>query len=224
MEILPNVHLIPDIIANPYLIVEPEGLTLVDTGIPGSEKKILNYISDLGRSPHDLKRILITHSDLDHVGSLAALKQASGARAYASEIEAKAIALGQASRPIKPANPLRRLLFFFLRFRFKAVPMQVDEILKDGQVLPILGGLRVVETVGHTPGHISLYAPALNLLFPGDSMVSDEKGLYGSRPANTWDEAKASESVRKQAALGAKTVCPGHGPIVTNAQDKFPKV
>ena len=34
MEILPNVHLIPGIIANPYLIVEPEGLTLIDTGIP----------------------------------------------------------------------------------------------------------------------------------------------------------------------------------------------
>ena len=223
MEILPNVHLIPDIIANPYLIVEPEGLTLVDTGIPGSEKKILNYISDLGRSPHDLKRILITHSDLDHVGSLAALKQASGARTYASEIEAKAIAKGQASRQIKPANPLRRLLFFFLRFRFKAIPIQIDELLKDDQVLPILGGLRVVETVGHTPGHISLYAPALSLLFPGDSMVSDEKGLYGSRLANTWDEAKAGESVRKQAALGAKTVCPGHGPVVTDAQGKFPK-
>jgi len=84
--------------------------------------------------------------------------------------------------------------------------------------------LHVVETVGHTPGHISLYAPAFNLLFPGDSMVSDDKGLYGSRPANTWDEAKANESVRKQAALGASIVCPGHGPVVTDAQNKFPKV
>ena len=178
----------------------------------------------MGRQPQDLKRILITHSDLDNVGSLPALKQASGALTYASEIEARAIAIGQASRQIRSANPLRRLLFFFLRFRFKAVPIKVDEILKDGQVLPILGGLQVVDTVGHTPGHISLYAAALNLLFPGDSMVSDEKGLYGSRPANTWDQVKAAESVRKQALLGAKTVCPGHGPVVTDAQNKFPKL
>ncbi len=224
MEILPNIHLIPGIIANPYLIVEPDGLTLIDTGIPGSEYKILQYISDLGHSPRDLKRILLTHSDLDHVGSLFALKQASGGRTYASDIEAKAITLGRASRQIKPANLLRRVLFFFLRFRFKAAPMQIDELLTDGEVLPVLGGLRVVETVGHTPGHISFYAPTLKVLFPGDSMVSDEKGLYSSRPANTWDEAKANESVRKQAALGASTVCPGHGPVVTDAQNKFPKV
>lgn len=223
MEIVPNVHLIPDIIANPYLIVEPGGLTLIDTGIPGSEKKILNYIDELGHAPHDLIRILLTHSDLDHVGGLSALKRASGARTFASEIEARAIALGRASRPIKPANPLRKILLSILRFRFKAVPIQIDELLQDGQILPVLGGMRVVETVGHTPGHISFYVPALGLLFPGDSMVSDEKRLYGSRPANTWDQAKAAESVRKQALLSATIVCPGHGPVVTEAQNKFPK-
>ncbi len=223
MEILPNVHHIPDIIANPYLIVEPDGLTLIDTGIPGSAKKILNYMDDLGHSPHELKRIIITHSDMDHVGSLYALRQASGARTYASDVEARAIALGKASRPIKPVNSLRRFLFAFIRLWFKAPPVQIDELVSDGQVLPVLGGLRVVGTAGHTPGHISLYAPKLKLLFPGDSMVSDEKGLYGSRPANTWDEASAAESVRKQAALGASIVCPGHGPVVTDAQNKFPK-
>jgi glyoxylase-like metal-dependent hydrolase (beta-lactamase superfamily II) len=100
----------------------------------------------------------------------------------------------------------------------------VDEILTDGQVLPVLGGLRVVETSGHTPGHISLFSPKLSVLFPGDSMVSDDKGLQGSRPAVTWDRAKADDSVRKQAALGASIVCPGHGPVVTDAQEKFPKV
>ncbi len=224
MEILPNVHHIPDIIANPYLIVEPEGLTLIDTGIPGSANKILRYMSDLGHSPHELKRIIITHSDMDHVGSLYALGQASGARTYASDIEARAIALGKASRPIKPVKSLRRIMFTFIRLWFKAPPVQIDELVSDGQVLPVLGGLRVVETPGHTPGHISLYAPASGLLFPGDSMVSDEKGLYGSRPANTWDEAKANESVRKQAALGASTVCPGHGPVIKDAKDKFPKI
>jgi glyoxylase-like metal-dependent hydrolase (beta-lactamase superfamily II) len=106
----------------------------------------------------------------------------------------------------------------------KPRPMQVDEIVKDGQVLPILGGLRVVETVGHTPGHISLYAPKLSVLFPGDSMISDDKGLQGSRPSVTWDKFKSDESVRKQAMLGARIVFPGHGPVVTDAQDKFPKV
>jgi glyoxylase-like metal-dependent hydrolase (beta-lactamase superfamily II) len=224
MEIILNVHLIPDIIANPYLIIDPDGLTLIDTGLPGNDKKILNYIAGMGRSPADLKRIIITHSDMDHIGGLYPLKQATGARTYASDIEAKAIASGKPSRPIKSALTLRRILMSIMSLWMKPHPMQVDAILKDGQVLPLLGGLQVVETIGHTPGHISLYAPKSNMLFPGDSMVSDDKGLHGSRPAVTWDMAKADESVRKQAALGARIVCPGHGPVVTDAQNKFPKV
>src|SRR5208283_3432217 len=83
MEITTNVHLIPNIVANPYLIMDPDGLTLIDTGLPGSDKKILNYISGLGRSPSDLKRIIITHSDIDHVGGLSAIRKASGAHIYA---------------------------------------------------------------------------------------------------------------------------------------------
>ncbi len=224
MEIIPNVHLIPGIIANPYLIIDPDGLTLIDTGLPGSDKKILNYIAGMGRSPTDLKRIIITHSDMDHIGGLYPLKKSTGARTYASDIEAKAIASGIPSRPIKSALTMRRVLMSIVRLWMKPRPMQVDEILKDGQVLPVLGGLRVVETVGHTPGHISLFASKSSVLFPGDSMVSDDKGLHGSRSAVTWDTVKANESVRKQAALGARIVCPGHGPVVTDAENKFPKV
>jgi len=77
MEIIPNVHLIPNIVANPYLIVDPDGLTLIDAGLPGNHKKILNYISGLGHTPSDLKRIIITHADIDHIGGLSALKNTS---------------------------------------------------------------------------------------------------------------------------------------------------
>ena len=88
--------------------------------------------------------------------------------------------------------------------------------------LPVLGGLRVVATPGHTPGHISLFAPAVGVLFCGDSMVTDANGIRGSRPAVTWDEARAKESVQKQAELGASIVCSGHGPVVKDAAGKFP--
>jgi glyoxylase-like metal-dependent hydrolase (beta-lactamase superfamily II) len=98
----------------------------------------------------------------------------------------------------------------------------VDEVLSEGDTLPVLTGLRVVETPGHTPGHISLFAPAAAILFCGDSMVSNQNGLQGSRPGITWDEGKARESERKQAALGAQIVCSGHGPVVMNANGKFP--
>ncbi len=135
MEIMPKVHLVPNIIANPYIIIDPDGLTLIDTGLPGSDKKILRYISERGFSAKDLVRIIITHSDVDHVGGLGALKRASGARVYASAIEAAAIARGQPSRRIRPARFGRRLFMAVVGRFFKAKPVQVDEILKEGQKL-----------------------------------------------------------------------------------------
>ena len=224
MEIAPNVYWIPGITANPYLLRDPDGLTLVDAGLPGSQKKILAYMASLGFAPSDLKRILVTHSDFDHVGGLAALKKATGARVYASQIEAAAIANGKPSRAIRPANPLTRLVMGTLSNIVKSTPLQVDEILTDGQVLPVLGGLRVLDTPGHTPGHISFFAPQPNVLFCGDSMVVREAGLEPSRPGITWYRAAADASVRKQAALGAQIVCSGHGPVVQDAVGKYPQV
>jgi glyoxylase-like metal-dependent hydrolase (beta-lactamase superfamily II) len=223
MEIITNVHLIPNGFVNAYLIVDPDGLTLIDAGMARNGKAILNYIAGLGRSPGDLRRIVITHADPDHVGALAALKAASGARIACGPAEADAIAGGRSSREIKP-GPLLRPLFGLLSLFFKTVPAPVDDLLADGQVLPVLGGLRVVATPGHTPGHISLFAPAAGILFTGDSLISQGDRLYLSRPANTWDAAQAQASARAQAALGATIVCPGHGPVITDAAGKFPVV
>jgi glyoxylase-like metal-dependent hydrolase (beta-lactamase superfamily II) len=223
MKIIDNLFVVPGVIANLYIIVDDDGLTVIDAGLPRSEKKILAYVASLGKSAQDVKRIILTHSDLDHVGALAALQTATGARTYASQIETEAIAAGKPSRQITPTGfSLRRLLFALMGPFFKATPFQVDEILAEGQTLPVLGGLRVVETPGHTPGHISLFAPAVGILFCGDSMVTDDNGIRGSRPALTWDEVKAKESVRKQAELGASIVCSGHGPVVMEATGKYP--
>jgi len=223
MEILKNIHQIPGVMANSYLIVEPDGLTLIDVGIPGNGKKILDYIERLGRKPGDLRRILITHADMDHVGSLGTVRKATGARVYSGAVESQAMAEGRSSRPVKAGgNPIRRLLFSVMGRFLNAKPGPADELLKDGQVLPIMGGLKVVETIGHTPGHFSYFLPSSGVLFSGDSIVADDKGLQKSRPNFTWDAAKADEAVRRQAALGARIVCPGHGLVVKDAAGKFP--
>jgi glyoxylase-like metal-dependent hydrolase (beta-lactamase superfamily II) len=224
MEIIPNVHLVPNTVANPYLLIDPDGLTLIDAGLPGSHKKILRTMAGLGYAPGDLKRILITHSDFDHVGGLAPLIKATGARLYASPIEAQALREGHASRPVKPRRMITRLLFGLMDGLFKPARIQVDEMLSDGQILQVLGGLRVIETPGHTPGHISLFSASTGILFCGDSIVSGEDGLRGSSGANNWDQAKSDESVRKQAALGPRILCSGHGPVVMEAAGKFPQI
>jgi glyoxylase-like metal-dependent hydrolase (beta-lactamase superfamily II) len=223
MKIIDNVFVVPGVIANPYILVDADGLTVIDTGIPRSEKKILAYIESLGNTARDVKRIILTHADLDHVGGLAALHKATGARTFASRIEAGAIAAGRPSRQIQPSGfSLRRLFFAILRPFMKASPFNVDEILTDGQILPVLGGLRVIDTVGHTPGHVSLFAPSVGILFSGDSIVVDKDGMHGSRSGLTWDDAKAKEAVKKQSELGARIVCSGHGPVVMDATGKFP--
>jgi glyoxylase-like metal-dependent hydrolase (beta-lactamase superfamily II) len=223
MKIISNIHVIPNVQANSYLILEPDGLTIIDTGMPFSEKQSLKYIVSLGCSTNEIKRILITHADLDHYGCLAALKEASGARTYASQPEAEAMARGGSSRPVN--RDIGRFQSFVIRLMgkyLKPTPIQVDEVLTEGQILPVLGGLQVVETPGHSPGHLSFYAPSVHVLFCGDSMKSNDKGLRASRSRNNWDQTLAEVSVRKQAALGAQIVCPGHGPVIKEAGGRFP--
>jgi glyoxylase-like metal-dependent hydrolase (beta-lactamase superfamily II) len=223
MEIVKNIHQVPGVMANAYLIVEPDGLTLIDAGLPGSDKAILKAIGALGRTPRDLRTILITHGDMDHVGGLGALRKATGARVFSTAVESRAMAEGHSSRSVKSGgNFLRRTLFSVMGRLFSGKPGPADELLTDGQILPILGGLRAVETVGHTPGHISFYVPSVGVLFTGDSIIADGKGLQGSRPMYTWDAVKAAEAVGRQAGLGARIVCPGHGPVVRDAAGKFP--
>jgi glyoxylase-like metal-dependent hydrolase (beta-lactamase superfamily II) len=224
MEIYPKVHIIPGITANPYLLVDQVGLTLIDAGLPGSDKKIMTYIKRLGYLPRDLKIIIVTHADFDHVGGLAALVKASGAKVLASPLEAAAMADGHPSREIKPTNNLMKIIFILLTLFGSTSKVHADQLLSDGQLLPILGGLQVLDTRGHTPGHISLFLPTEGILFSGDSIVSEAGRLYPSREAVTWDRNKADQSVRRQAGLGTKIVCPGHGPVIMDAQEKFPTV
>ena len=118
-----------------------------------SPRKVLRYLGRMGREPSDIVRIIVTHADPDHMGGLADLKAESGARVYASPLEASAIARGTLSRQLKP-GPVARM-FELLMSRVTLKPAVVDELLGDGQVLPVLGGLWVVYTPGHTPGQVS---------------------------------------------------------------------
>ncbi len=221
MQITPNLHLIPLSIVNAFLIVEDNGLTLVDTGLPKNEKKILKYIEDIGRKPNDLKYILITHADGDHVGSANALRELTGAKIYTSKFEAECAAKGMPPREPKLSNPLLELLFSLTAKMFVYPPTLVDEIVKGGDVLPILGGLRVISTPGHTPDHVSCYTPTLGILFAGDSLRTSKDQIYNAVSPFTWDEAKQNNSVRLQAELKPNVVCVGHGNVVKEAGNKF---
>lgn len=221
MEILPDLHRVSGVIGNPHLIVDPDGLTLVDAGIMHSHRRILAAIKRLGHSPRHLRRVVITHSDGDHVGSLVPLVVISGAAVYASAVEAAALASGRPSRDLNLPGAWR-LLYSLIRPFMKVKPFGAAQVIKEGDVLPAMGGLLVVETPGHTPGHLSFFAPLTGVLFAGDSIAYRDGRMRKPFAITTWNEALALESLRKQAALRPRIVCLGHGPIIRDAADRIP--
>ena len=211
-----QIHRLSNSFVNLYLIVEPAGLTLIDTGLARSGPKlVLGKLAALGYQPNDLKHILITHADPDHTGGATALKAATGARLYASAIEKEAIEKGSTAR--QPSGVVFNLFANTIgKLMMPLAAAKVDEVLSDGQVLPILGSLHVLATPGHTPGHVSFFAPALGALIAGDSLNAMGGALKFKLAPVHWDYEQGLNSVRKQAQLGARAVYCGHGPVIEN--------
>lgn len=197
VKITKTVYQVDDVTGGPSVIVGDGYLTLVDAGVPSSEVQIFALIEVLGRKPADVKHILITHSDGDHIGALPALVAATGARVYAQRDEAEVI---EGKRPSRGGKMV-------------ATPVKVDQSVKEGDLLPLHGGIRVVESFGHTLGHVCYYLVAEKLLFTGDCMTNTN-GLTGSLPQYTANMDLARATVKKIAALAPDSLAFGHGPAM----------
>jgi len=201
--------------ANVYLLVDDD-LTLVDTGFSGRADLILEQIEELGYSPSDVKRIIITHHHADHTGGLAALKRATQAEVIAHPADAPYID-GTLPQP-GPVRPqwLSKLLARF-SWLLATEPVVVDTLVNDGDELPILGGIKILHTPGHTPGSICLYLQSKDLLIAGD-LLAHRFGLRLPSKSFTVDIAQEIQSVKRVASLEFDIICFGHGlPIMRNA-------
>ncbi|MBN2045395.1 MAG: MBL fold metallo-hydrolase [Anaerolineales bacterium] len=222
MEIIPGVYQQKNAIVNWYLIVEDQNITMVDAGVRSTYRQVTNLIHSLGRRVTDLSRILLTHADLDHVGAAQALKQASGAKVFASQIAAQALAAGHSSRTLKMG--ILTPLFSRVERLNGSMQVEVDEILSDGQILPVLGGLKVIKTPGHTPCHLSYFSLEYQLLFAGDAVRNQPDAVgYNQSKLTNWDHQVMRQSVKMLADLRPEIVACGHGPVVFNAREKFPQ-
>ena len=194
--------------ANVYLLVD-DGLTLVDTGYFGRADQILEQIEELGYSPSDIKRIIITHHRADHIGSLAALKKVTQAEVIAHPADAPYID-GTLPQP-GPARP-QWLSNFSARFGWlwATEPVVVDTLVNDGDELPILGGIKILHTPGHTPGSICLYWQSKDLLIAGD-LLANRFGLKLPSRMFTVDIAQEIQSIKRVASLEFDIICFGHG-------------
>jgi len=201
-------------IMNLSVILDAEnGPTLVDTGLPGQAELILEKLAAEGISLSDLKRILITHQDIDHIGSLKALKEATGAEVLALDVEIPYID-GTLPSPKMP-SPERLEQNPGLKAMLDALERStVDVALRDGEVLDLAGGVTVIATPGHTFGHTSLYLNRTQTLITGDALTASQGTLAGPMEMATPDMASAKASVKKLAELDVKQIVAYHGGLV----------
>lgn len=219
-EVLPGLYQIRTLGSRAYL-VDDNDITLVDTGGPGSGIVILRAIEELGRSPEDVKQIVITHCHIDHIGALPEIQQWLPARTAVHFAEAPEI---QSDEPLRSpfVHPLLARICEPYLLRVDPGAARVDLLLRDGDELPGLGGIRVVHAPGHTPGSISLHFPDRGALIVGDAMQYKFGRLMLPNRAFTQDMTAAAESVRKLSQLEFDTLCFSHfRPILRSADEKL---
>jgi glyoxylase-like metal-dependent hydrolase (beta-lactamase superfamily II) len=160
----------PRALVNSFAFAEDDGrVTLVDCGTKGAPGKIVTALEFIGAAPSDVTRIVLTHAHPDHAGGVEAVRAASGAPVAVHADDAPFARTGTPP-PRDPAFRLARLLARVPGGDFPAV--EVAEELADGQVLDVAGGLRVVHTPGHTPGHVSLLHERSRVLVTGDALFN----------------------------------------------------
>src|SRR5215212_5561397 len=222
MKIAEGVYVLPiprgsqgaDGFLNLTLILDEEnGNTLVDAGLPGQAEAIGTAIAEAGIEARDLRRIIFTHQDLDHVGSGATLVRQSSARVLAQPADAPYIE-GE-RRPLKVTPEMLEQRPQMREVLERLEPVGVDEQVEDGTRLDLAGGTRVISTPGHTPGHISLYLERSKILIAGDALTAERGSLNGPNPSMTLRMRTALQSIIRLADLEIDTIVCYHGGVVS---------
>lgn len=182
-------------LVNSFLLADDDGsLTLVDAGLRRADRRILAALAGLGKAPRDVTRIVLTHAHPDHAGGLAGAQRASGATVLAHDRDA--IYLQRGTPPQLDPRRLSGRLMSRLRAGFPKV--EVGSTFQDGELLPIGGGLRVVHTPGHSPGHVSLLHEPTGVLITGDA-IFNLRGLRYS-PATFCTDVRLSRQTADRLA------------------------
>ncbi|MCB0085233.1 MAG: MBL fold metallo-hydrolase [Caldilineaceae bacterium] len=221
-EILPGLRVINEIGDNVhcYLWEWRGGVTLIDAGHPRDAQPILAALRTQGYAAHTVRRIIVTHADLDHSGGVAELQAATGAAVACHAVEKPF--LEHPWRRQAAFLPLRPLIWALTRFPgYQYRPVTPDELLVDGQQLP--EGFTVVHTPGHSPGHISLLHKERRFLICGDALVNTRGKLRANTGPFTPDRENAQRSVWKLAKKYGdefEAMVFGHGPPILQNSGK----
>lgn len=196
MKVTDDVYALDSTKGNYVYIILGKEKFLIDAGRPGQGKGILKEFKSMNIQPKDIKHILITHHDIDHVGNLALLEEKTGASVWASNEDIPYIC-GAKNRP-----GIKRFFSFIMRAKKpeKINAYSENQTFEDIEVIP---------TPGHTPGHVCLLYN--DVLFVGDLVRSSKGQLNPMASFMNWDEPVLKESIKKMNNYSFKWVCPAHG-------------
>lgn len=192
-----------DITLNPTLVWNNEEVILIDTGMPDQIDQLKEALNKLNMSIEQLKVILLTHQDLDHIGCAADIRNNSDKNiiVYAHEFDKPYI---EGKLPLIKTNASQMskeelsAIPDEIKYLYKTPPkVDVDIVLKGSQLLPYCGGIEVIFTPGHTPGHVSFYLGKSKTLVAGDALVLANGQLMEPVKQTTLNMDQAVQSLEK---------------------------
>ncbi len=213
MEILSDVHWIEGVTANTYLILGDQ-TTLIDTGTPGKQENILNYLQNvLKGKPEDIKTIVLTHHHMDHTGSLYELKKITNAEVAAYKDDVDIISGEKPSSDPIYMRFVSRLMATFTSYKF----IKPDIGLQENDMVD---NYRVIHTPGHTPGSIALYNSDNGVIFVGDTLTYDGNKVGGLPSFLINDREALKKSVKKISDFNPRIMLSGHGkPLIEDTSE-----
>ncbi|MET0884966.1 MAG: MBL fold metallo-hydrolase, partial [Mycetocola sp.] len=204
---------------NCYLVEDAAGITIVDAGLPGHWRELDAELGRMERSLDDVRGIVLTHGDTDHIGFAERLRR-SGVAVHVHELDAGR-ARGEVKKPNSGWGPVKvRPLLGFLWYSARRGGLRIRPVAEvvtftDGATLDLPGSPRIIHLPGHTPGSVAVHVSAVDAVFVGDAMTTRNvlTGESGPRPAPfTLQPQEATASIARLEALHAAWVLPGHGP------------
>ena len=194
MKLAPHLHRIGNDVVAAHLVVTDEGVTVVDAGLPGHHRELLAELASLGLGVADVRGVVLTHGDSDHVGFAERLRDEHGVPVYVHAADADRARGGdKPSVPMGPARPGPTVGFFAYAARKGGLRTRwLREVVEvaDGDVLPLPGAPRVVAVPGHSPGSVAVHVPVADAVFAGDALTTRHvlTGRTGLQPAPFTDD------------------------------------
>ncbi|MDR2183099.1 MAG: MBL fold metallo-hydrolase [Clostridiales bacterium] len=200
---------------------DDDNLVLIDAGVPGQGEAIARAIADAGFDVKNVTHIIITHQDMDHIGSIPELlRMAPGAKLVAHRDEAPY--MDGRKMPVRLVSAIQRYDNLppegkaqveegMRDYGEKKFRLKIDRELADKEVLPICGGIEAVHTPGHMPGHIALFLHQSRIMVCGDAANIEGGQIAGPNPVHTSDMKTGMLSLEKIKGYAMKGIVAYHG-------------